>query len=131
LQIDGIMLKVYDLTGHLERKLLDFFDGSPPPVPFTLTRYDLETFLPARILGGGENPAEKWEWLNRRRVALIEKEAGDGLGADEQSELDRIQRETGRYHNTIAPLPFDMLEQFEESARRAGIRLDEEEVPRP
>ncbi len=131
MQIDGIILKGYDLAPHLERKLLDFFDGTPRPVPFTFTGYDLETFLPVRILGNTDNPAEKWESLNRRRVELIEKEADVGLGEDEQSELEGIQKETGRYFNTIAPLPFDMLEEFEERARRAGIHLDDEEAPRP
>jgi hypothetical protein len=36
----------------------------------------------------------------------------------------------GRYLNVIAPLPFDMLERFEEQARRAGVLLEEEETRR-
>ena len=73
LQIDGIILNGYDLPPHLERKLLDFFDGSQRPVPFPLTRYELESFLPLRILGYVDKPEEIWEAMNQRRIELIEK----------------------------------------------------------
>jgi hypothetical protein len=78
-----------------------------------------------------DHPDEKWEALNKRRVELIEKEADAGLSEEELSELEAIQKEIGRYLNIIAPLPFEVLEQFEERARRAGIRLDDEEARRP
>jgi hypothetical protein len=78
--------------------------------------------------GGADHPEQEWESLNRRRIELIEKECGIGLSEDEQEELERIQKITGRYLNIIAPLPFAWLEQFEERARRAGIPLESEEA---
>jgi hypothetical protein len=79
-------------------------------------------------LGDVDHPQGRWESLNKRRLDLIEKEAGAGLSGDEQAELERIQEETGRYLNAVAPLPFELLERFEERARRAGVRLDDEEA---
>jgi hypothetical protein len=107
-------------------KLLDFFNGSERPVPFRFTGYDLEAFLPIRIRGTVDDPQREWEALNQRRIELIDKEAGGRL-TQEESELERIQKDTGRYLNIIAPLPFDWLERFEEPARRAGVRLDQDE----
>ena len=71
---------------------------------------------------------EEWKALTKRRIELIDKEAGDGLDAEELAELERIQKVTGKYLNRIAPLPFDLLDQFEERARRAGLRLEQEEA---
>jgi transposase-like protein len=67
---------------------------------------------------------DEWERLNKRRVELIDKEAEVGLSKDELGELERLQEETGKRLNRIAPLPFETLERFEERARRAGIPLD-------
>jgi hypothetical protein len=78
-----------------------------------------------------EHPDEIWESLNHRRVELIEKEADTGLSEDEHRELETIQEETGRHLNTIAPLPFEMLERFEERARCAGLDVDREEASNP
>jgi hypothetical protein len=79
-------------------------------------------------LGDINDPEVPWESLNKRRLELIEKEASVGLSEEEQSELETIQKVTGRYLNVVAPLPFEILERFEERARRAGIRLDDEEA---
>jgi hypothetical protein len=128
LRIDGLLLRGYDLPPHLERKVLDFLEGSPRPVPFSFTGYDLEAFLPVRILGNVDDPQGEWESINERRSQLIDKEENEDLSGGEQDELDRIQRDTARYSNILAPLPFDVLERFEERARRLGLRFEQEEA---
>ena len=82
-------------------------------------------------LGNVDRSEGRWESLNKRRLELIEKEAGVGLSEDEQSELETIQKETGRRLNIIAPSPFELLERLEEQVRRAGIPLDQEEASGP
>src|SRR5262245_55813488 len=103
------MVRAASMEGNMDDEIVQFRDwmvqGSPGEI---------------------NHPGEGWESLNRRRLELIEKEAGDGLSEEEQSELERIQEVTGRYLNVVAPLPFERLERLEERARRAGIRLEEE-----
>jgi len=46
LTIDSLVLKAYDLPPRLERKLLDFFNGYPRPVPFPFPDYFPSEFKP-------------------------------------------------------------------------------------
>lgn len=46
MEIDGLILKAYDLPPRHERKLLDFFRGYPRPVPFGFPGYYPEDFTP-------------------------------------------------------------------------------------
>jgi len=46
LEIDGLILKSYDLPPRIERKLLDFFRGHRRPVPFSFTEYFPPDFKP-------------------------------------------------------------------------------------
>ena len=46
LEIDGLLLKAYDLPPRLERKLLDFFSGFQRPVPFDFYEYFPDSFAP-------------------------------------------------------------------------------------
>ena len=46
LEIDGLILKAYDLPPRLERKLLELFRGHPRPVPFDFPEYFPEDFHP-------------------------------------------------------------------------------------
>ena len=46
MEIDGLIMKAYDLPPRLERKLLDFFSGYPRPVPFDFPDYYPEDFSP-------------------------------------------------------------------------------------
>ncbi|MBW2031078.1 MAG: N-6 DNA methylase [Deltaproteobacteria bacterium] len=45
-EIDSLILKAYDLPPRLERKLLDFFNGYPRPVPFSFPDYFPAEFKP-------------------------------------------------------------------------------------
>ena len=45
-EIDGLILKAYDLPPRLERQLLDFFRGYPRPVPFPFPDYFPADFKP-------------------------------------------------------------------------------------
>ena len=46
MEIDGLILKAYDLPPRHERKLLDFFRGYPRPVPFGFPDYYPEGLAP-------------------------------------------------------------------------------------
>jgi hypothetical protein len=46
MDIDGLILKAYDLPPRLERKLLERFRGRPRPVPFDFPDYFPEDFSP-------------------------------------------------------------------------------------
>jgi hypothetical protein len=46
MEIDGLILKAYDLPPRLERKLLELFRGHPRPVPFNFPDYFPEDFSP-------------------------------------------------------------------------------------
>ncbi|MFH1673651.1 MAG: N-6 DNA methylase [Pseudomonadota bacterium] len=46
MEIDGLILKAYDLPPRLERKLLEFFRGYRRPLPFDFPDYYLEDFAP-------------------------------------------------------------------------------------
>jgi len=46
MEIDGLVLKSYDLPPRLERKLLEIFRGYPRPVPFDFLEYYPEDFKP-------------------------------------------------------------------------------------
>jgi len=45
-EVDGLVLKAYDLPPRLERKLLDFFRGYHRPFPFVFPDYYPENFVP-------------------------------------------------------------------------------------
>ncbi len=45
-EIDSLILKAYDLPPRLERKLLNFFNGYPRPVPFSFPDYYPKDFQP-------------------------------------------------------------------------------------
>ena len=46
MEIDGLVLKAYDLPPRLERKLLEYFRGYPRPLPFDFPEYYPEDFSP-------------------------------------------------------------------------------------
>ena len=46
MEIDGLILKAYDLPPRLERKLLEFFRGYLRPLPFDFPDYYPEDFAP-------------------------------------------------------------------------------------
>ena len=81
----------YDLPPELERRLLDYFGGSPRPVPFQFTTYPLDVFSRVRELGTTGNLEEAWDQFNDRRAFLIDKELSEGLSDEEASELQRLR----------------------------------------
>jgi len=50
MEIDGLILKAYDLPPRLERKLLEYFRGYPRPLPFDFPEYYPEDFSPCMPL---------------------------------------------------------------------------------
>jgi hypothetical protein len=137
----GLWAELLERAAELPERLRKTFDlvfsqGLPETkvaailgVPIRTVRRRCQSALLALLGRHGDtnHPEQAWEALNQRRVDLIEKESNAGLSQDEQTELEKIQEVTGKYLNIIAPLPFDRLEQVEEQARRAGIRLGQEE----
>lgn len=59
---------------------------------------------------------EDWAVTNRRRIALIVKQFTEGLGPDEEGELQQLQAQADRYLDEVAPLPFEHLRDLEERA---------------
>lgn len=60
---------------------------------------------------------------NRRRVELIHKELEEGLDPAEEKELHGLQAEMSRYLDALMPLPFDLLEEIRDCARRDGLPI--------
>jgi hypothetical protein len=68
---------------------------------------------------------ERWAALNNRRFHLINKKHTQGLGPEEQQELDQLQDLASQRMDAIAPLPFATLIRVEEFARKAGLTLEQ------
>jgi hypothetical protein len=68
---------------------------------------------------------------NARRVFLIHRKSSQRLTPAEAVELDQLQAEMDRYVDEIAPVSFEVLETFEEHARRIGITVPEKEDSDP
>lgn len=117
LDIDAAVLKGYDLPPEIERRLLDYFRGSPRPVPFKFTAYPLDTFSRARVLASLNDLDAAWDDFNERRAYLIDKELSGGLTVDETNELQRLQDAADRYLDTIAPIRLEDLGWLEERMR--------------
>jgi hypothetical protein len=62
--------------------------------------------------------------LNQRRIALINKEFDQGLSDKEKAELEQLQAAMDRFLEENMPLPFDILEQAKECAKREGLLGD-------
>ena len=69
MEIDGLILKAYDLPPRLERKLLEHFRGHPRPVPFDFPDYYPKDFSPCiplhKYLEMDLKQASAGELLNR------------------------------------------------------------------
>jgi len=72
---------------------------------------------------------DRWAFVNRRRVFLINQEFAGGLTPDQTEELTRLQAEIGKTHvQVIAPLPFSTLAELE---RRVHEAQDHTNTPPP
>ena len=65
MEIDGLILKAYDLPPRLERRLLDFFRGYRRPLPFDFSDYYPEDFGPCI-------PLHKYLELDLRQASAAE-----------------------------------------------------------
>jgi hypothetical protein len=65
-----------------------------------------------------DEAVEGWAMKNNRRLFLIDKKYGAGLGEGEAAELALLQEETARSLDAVAPLPLGALEQLEALAER-------------
>ena len=119
LKIDGIILRGYDLPASLERQIFDFFAGAERPVPFDFSGYDLQSFMPSRMLPGVSDPELAWDAFNERRAYLIDKELAEGLDGKEESELKSLQAVADRYLDTISPVQLEDLDWLAERIRNA------------
>jgi hypothetical protein len=72
-------------------------------------------------------PGEEEPWIakNRRRGHLIDKKHTNGLTAYEAEELEELQADTYHHVRAVAPLSFEVLEEFEARARQIGINIPE------
>jgi predicted DNA-binding antitoxin AbrB/MazE fold protein len=117
LNIDAMILGGYDLPPELERMLLDFFDGSPRPVPFEFTAYPIAAFSRVRVLGANGDSERAWDAFNDRRAFLIDKELSEGLSDEEAAELQRLQDAADRYLDTVSPIQLEDLSWLEARVR--------------
>ena len=119
LKIDALILAGYGLPPRLESKLLRSFEGESRPVMSPFNGYDLDTFALYRLAGDREASLAMVEEKRLRRAALTTKMLTDSLSHDEDNELNELDRQLDHYVDTVAPLPFDLLERLEnESAWR-------------
>jgi hypothetical protein len=124
LKIDALTLAGYGLAPRLERKLLKYFDGERRPVATPFEDYDLDTFALYRVIPGRDVSLARLEDKRLRRASLAKKLLDDSLSPEEDSELGQLDRLLDHYNDTVAPLPFDVLERLEREARLEGIDLD-------
>jgi hypothetical protein len=69
---------------------------------------------------------EEFEIMNRRRLALIDKEYdGGGLTAAETTELAQLTAAVGRYLDALSPTTDEIINHLKGRARKAGLSLDE------
>jgi hypothetical protein len=119
------------VTGSIEASLIAC--GRPAMNPHDSTT-DAEGIAspnhesPGAQVGNGPEPKqslfsseEERPSKNRRRAELIEKKFSTGLTATEDAELERLQEDMDRYLDATWPLPFDILEDIRECARREGL----------
>jgi hypothetical protein len=78
------------------------------------------------VAQGGPPPITViFEQKNRRRLQLIEWEFAAGLSADEEAELEKLQRETAGIMEYLHPLPTDMLDALETLATRLESKANQ------
>lgn len=78
-------------------------------------------------IGNGDPLALK----NARRVFLIHRKSSHGLTPVEVLELEQLQAEMDRCVDEITPVSFEVLEAFEERARRIGSIVPRKEGSDP
>lgn len=65
---------------------------------------------------------KEFESKNKRRLELLGKEFDGGeLTKEEEQELAELTKETERYVDAVYPLPFAMLDELRDIARREGL----------
>ena len=65
--------------------------------------------------------ADPWQAQNARRMVLIRKNVGGALSAEEEEELQELQRMADERIRRLAPLPLEELREFAEGLRQRGI----------
>jgi hypothetical protein len=123
-RIDAYLLSGYNLPPHLERKLLAVFDRERRPVSCEFDGYDIEAFALHRAISGANVTPGRITQLRDRRGVLAQKLIDKTLTPVEDRELSELDAVLDRYSDTVAPLPFDILEHLEGEARLRGVELD-------
>jgi hypothetical protein len=69
---------------------------------------------------------DEFEVMNRRRLALIDKEYdGGGLTDQETTELAQFTTAVSRYLDALSPTTEEIINHLKGRARKAGLSLDE------
>jgi len=105
-RMDAEVLALYNLPAHLERKLLDYFNGERRVgVPFEQTEYFPKDFKGMNRLSELLTITADWPKHSKRRAFLIKKEYDDGsLSAKDEAELESLQRLASLRRNLVAPI---------------------------
>lgn len=121
-QIDALILALYRLPAHLERLLLELFSNvHRRGVPFKQKEYFPSHYSDEVSLADFLSLTVDWEQTNERRVGLIHKKISGELTAEEDSELNHLQRLTDSRIRLFAPLPIRQLQEIRDDLKRRGV----------
>jgi hypothetical protein len=116
--------------GEQQRRVRELLPPRMPPdsVEVALLEALLSPWARTKTVGAlSIEPGEEEPWVarNRRRGYLINKRYTSGLTAAETEELEELQSDIHHHVRAVAPLSFEVLEEFEARAREMGITVPE------
>jgi hypothetical protein len=121
-RIDAEVLRLYNLPGELERKVLDLFAGvKRRGVPFNQTDYFPKDFTELDRLSELLAITVDWPKTNRRRARLLDSEEEGRLSPAEADELENLQRLADARVSLLRPVQMEGADQIIEDLKRRGL----------
>jgi len=120
-RIDAEVLRLYDLPGELERKILDLFRGvTRRGVPFDQTEYFRKDFDELDSLADLIAITADWPKTNRRRAKLMDLDEEGALTASQAEELRNLQLLADARLSLVKP-EFTEVDRVIENYKRRGL----------
>jgi hypothetical protein len=121
-QVDSQILRLYDLPAHIERQLLDYFNGwERAGVPFNQERYFPEHFDQPISLRDLLAITVDWDTTNGRREHLLDRKRNTSITAHELDELRNLQRLAGLKRELLSSPSLKELATVEADLRRRNL----------
>lgn len=121
-RIDAEVLRLYNLPGPLERKVLDLFGGIlRRGVPFKQTEYFPKGFSDLERLSDLLAITADWPKTNRHRAKLIDLEESGQLTIEQTAELEHLQTLADARVNLMKPRGADAIDRQIEKLKRQGL----------